>query len=270
MKSEIYFTTGDFAKLCDVTKQTLFHYDQIGLLQPAHKDEKGYRYYSYTQYDAMYVIESLKEMEMPLKEIKGFISETTPATMIELFKEKSRQISEKIDTLRSIQNTIEKKIAITEQAIKTDFGEIVLTEADAEYLYLSTPLLSRNDSENRAAISDFYKVCMKELHEKYSIGAMIKIDNIEQDDYDSFDHLFAKTDYTDSLPLMKNDKTLQVTGYHTGQYEDASITYDAIFDFIKDHRLKPLDYLYAEPILDRISVSDSDEYVTKITVPVVE
>lgn len=34
MKSEIYFTTGDFAKLCEVTKQTLFHYDNIGLLCP--------------------------------------------------------------------------------------------------------------------------------------------------------------------------------------------------------------------------------------------
>ncbi|AHZ14560.1 hypothetical protein V529_05340 [Bacillus velezensis SQR9] len=27
-----YFTTGEFAKLCHVKKQTLFHYDEIGLL----------------------------------------------------------------------------------------------------------------------------------------------------------------------------------------------------------------------------------------------
>lgn len=29
-----YFTTGEFAKLCHVKKQTLFHYDEIGLLSP--------------------------------------------------------------------------------------------------------------------------------------------------------------------------------------------------------------------------------------------
>lgn len=29
-----YFTTGEFSKLCHVKKQTLFHYDEIGLLSP--------------------------------------------------------------------------------------------------------------------------------------------------------------------------------------------------------------------------------------------
>lgn len=270
MKSEIYFTTGDFAKLCEVTKQTLFHYDHIGLLEPHHKDKKGYRYYSYTQFDTMYVIESLKEMEMPLREIKNFISVTTPDTMIELFKEKSRQISEKINNLASIQNTIEKKILITEQAKSTDFNEIVLTEAGAEYLYLSAPLLNYDDDENKAAISDFYKVCMRELHEKYSIGAMMKIEDAANRKIESFEYLFAKTDYTDALPLIKKDKTMWVIGYHTGQYENVAVTFDAIFDFIEKKKLTPVDYLYAEPILDRISVNDSGKYVTQIAVPVTQ
>ncbi|AEN88454.1 Multidrug-efflux transporter 2 regulator [Priestia megaterium WSH-002] len=31
---EKYFTTGEFANLCRIKKQTLFHYDEIGLLSP--------------------------------------------------------------------------------------------------------------------------------------------------------------------------------------------------------------------------------------------
>lgn len=267
MRSEIYFTTGDFAKLCEVTKQTLFHYDNIGLLRPHHKDEKGYRYYSYTQFDTMYVIESLKEMEMPLSEIKEFISITTPDTMIDMFTEQSRQISEKINNLASIQNTIEKKILITEEAKKTDFSKIVLSEADEEYLYLSAPL-DNDDDENRAAISNFYKVCMRELHEKYSIGALIKIESSAVFEIGSFEYLFAKTDYTDALPLAKKEQTLQITGYHVGKYEAVSDTYKRIFSFIKENSLKAADHFYAEPILDRISVNDSEKYVTKITIPV--
>ncbi|MFE4512310.1 MerR family DNA-binding transcriptional regulator, partial [Bacillus subtilis] len=42
-----YFTTGEFSKLCRVKKQTLFHYDEIGLFSPEIKKENGYRYYSY-------------------------------------------------------------------------------------------------------------------------------------------------------------------------------------------------------------------------------
>ena len=38
-KIENHFTTGEFAKLCGVKKQTLFHYDEIGLLIPEQVDE---------------------------------------------------------------------------------------------------------------------------------------------------------------------------------------------------------------------------------------
>ena len=46
MKEKQYFTTGEFAKICEIEKHVLFYYDQIGLLQPAFVDENNYRYYS--------------------------------------------------------------------------------------------------------------------------------------------------------------------------------------------------------------------------------
>ena len=36
--------TGEFARLCNTNKRTLFHYDEIGLFSPAYTDEKGYRF----------------------------------------------------------------------------------------------------------------------------------------------------------------------------------------------------------------------------------
>ncbi|MES9688512.1 MerR family DNA-binding transcriptional regulator, partial [Bacillus sp. JJ353] len=57
-----YFTTGEFAKLCHVKKQTLFHYDEIGLLSPEIKKENGYRYYSYNQFELFQVINLFKEV----------------------------------------------------------------------------------------------------------------------------------------------------------------------------------------------------------------
>ena len=37
-QSELYFTTGEFAKILGVKKHTLFHYDEIGLFSPAVAD----------------------------------------------------------------------------------------------------------------------------------------------------------------------------------------------------------------------------------------
>ena len=40
------FKTSSFAALCGVKKDTLLHYDHIGLLQPHSIGENGYRYYA--------------------------------------------------------------------------------------------------------------------------------------------------------------------------------------------------------------------------------
>ena len=61
-----HFTTGEFAKLCRVKKQTLFHYDDIGILSPEIVARNGYRYYSYKQLETFYMIATLKELDMPL------------------------------------------------------------------------------------------------------------------------------------------------------------------------------------------------------------
>ena len=70
--------TGDFAKLCNTNKRTLIHYDEIGLFSPAYTDEKGYRYYSENQCDTFFTITCLKEIGMPLKEIKQYIDHKNP------------------------------------------------------------------------------------------------------------------------------------------------------------------------------------------------
>ena len=43
-------TTGQFAKIVRVSKDTLFYYDKIGLFKPEIVSKNGYRYYSYNQY----------------------------------------------------------------------------------------------------------------------------------------------------------------------------------------------------------------------------
>lgn len=73
-----YFTTGEFAKLCHVKKQTLFHYDEIGLLSPEIKKANGYRYYSYHQFELFQVISLFKEVGIPLKRIKPLLTDKTP------------------------------------------------------------------------------------------------------------------------------------------------------------------------------------------------
>ena len=53
MERSIYMTTGEFAKMVGVTKDTLFHYDDINLFSPEIVGENGYRYYSINQAETL-------------------------------------------------------------------------------------------------------------------------------------------------------------------------------------------------------------------------
>lgn len=63
-------------------KQTLFHYDEIGLLEPEYKNENGYRYYTIQQAEAYSVIDMLKEIGMSLAEIKDFLHSKTQRRLL--------------------------------------------------------------------------------------------------------------------------------------------------------------------------------------------
>lgn len=67
-------STGEFAKLCQVNKKTLFHYDKIGILKPYAITNQGYRYYALHQLDTMNTIKMFQRLGMSLKDMQHFIS----------------------------------------------------------------------------------------------------------------------------------------------------------------------------------------------------
>ena len=81
-QTEMRFTTGEFAALCGVTKHTLFHYDETGIFSPAIRGENGYRYYAPAQIEVFQVISSLKELGMPLSDIKAYLDRRSPETLL--------------------------------------------------------------------------------------------------------------------------------------------------------------------------------------------
>ena len=68
------FTSGEFAKFCNTTKDTLFHYDDINLLKPAKIAPNGYRIIiSCNQAFLFDMISLLKEVGLSLEEIKIYM-----------------------------------------------------------------------------------------------------------------------------------------------------------------------------------------------------
>ena len=66
---------GDFSRATHLSVTTLRHYHQVGLLEPAAVNpDTGYRYYSAHQIPTAQVIRRLRDLEMPVADVKAVLA----------------------------------------------------------------------------------------------------------------------------------------------------------------------------------------------------
>jgi len=68
------YSTGEYARIAQVSKRLLRYYDEIGLFQPVKIDnESGHRYYSASQLPELNRILALKDLGLSLNQIQRFV-----------------------------------------------------------------------------------------------------------------------------------------------------------------------------------------------------
>jgi DNA-binding transcriptional MerR regulator len=103
-------TVGDFSRATQLTIKTLRHYHEIGLLEPAEVDRAtSYRYYAPSQIPQAQVIRRLRDLDMPVADVKAVVSTTDAATRNALIGKHLERLETElartrvaVDSLRSI------------------------------------------------------------------------------------------------------------------------------------------------------------------------
>lgn len=267
-----YFNTGEFAKLCNIKKQTLFHYDDIGLLSPEIKTENGYRYYSVQQFEVFNVILVLKELKMPLKEIKAYLDNKTPDALIKLFEHKITEVHKEIDHLTKIQKFMETKINITKKACSIDYSKITLEVLKEEKLVLSRSIQNLSYKDYLKAVSEHMEYCnLHHLDTGHSISVMISKKNVLDGVNENYSYVYTKLVSNKNAKvksIFTKPKGLYAVAYHVGSYTTIDKTYKRILAFLTEANLNIGDYAYEEYVLDETTMKGYDNYVTQILVEV--
>ena len=272
-KFKQHFSSGEFAKLCNVTKHTLFYYDEIGLFSPEIIDSNGYRYYSVNQYDTFDVITIFKDLGMPLKDIKAYLDNRSPQGLVSLLKTQDEIISKKIYDLTKIKNLIENKIQITESVSDIDSSTIHILEAfQDEYFITSEEAIQTDDLNITKYIAQLINLCNeKKLFAHYSmIGIHHKCDILDCN-YIKYSNFGIKIDeiYDDtSLNYHIKPKGFYLTAYHAGSFDTIGETYEKLKCYANLNNISLGDFFYEELLIDSLSVKNYDEYLSKISVNV--
>jgi len=93
---------GDFARATHLSVKALRHYQEAGLLAPAEVDpDSGYRRYDLAQIPTAQVIRRLRDLDMPLDDIRGVLRATDLAERGELITRHLRRLEEELSRTQS-------------------------------------------------------------------------------------------------------------------------------------------------------------------------
>lgn len=102
------YRIGEFAAMGGVSAKTLRFYDEIGLLRPASVDPRtSYRLYLSRQLEELAAILALKEIGVPLAEVRRLTRKTDPA----------RSLKDRCEMLNDLKRTLELSIQTASQSL---------------------------------------------------------------------------------------------------------------------------------------------------------
>lgn len=270
-KNVKYLTTGEFAKLCKVNKQTLFYYDQIGLLSPLFKNEKGYRFYSINQIDLFYVIDLLKTLGMSLHDIQQYTQNKSPESFLTLMYQQKDEIVKMRQEIEMKEKLIDTKIALVEESLQIDFDQITLQHLPEAMLYLSRNIENMTDDEFVEVVSEFIgELNEAKLDTGYPIGGITKREQVLKGEYSNYSFLYIEQPQPkEGYPYFQAVKGDFLIGYHIGEDQTIHHTYERLFAELERLDLTLGDYVFEEYIYDTVVKNDNEQYVTKIMMQVV-
>ncbi|OOM15958.1 MerR family transcriptional regulator [Clostridium saccharobutylicum] len=269
--SKILFKAGEFAALCNVKKDTLFYYDELGLLKPEIVSKNGYRYYSAKQLATFNIIQSLKEVGTPLKEIKSYMEKQDTKNFLSILKRKQIQLKKEQKRLNQIDKLLKNTIATIEHAQSVNCGEVQIEYCTEEYyIVIEAPEVSYTDEKAfHMKMQEHISYCRKNYYyNEFPLGEIILFENLKRGIFER-KYFCSKIDHkANSEYLFIKPAGTYAVLFHKGAYETLPHAYHKFKEYIEQNGYEIIGNAYEEDQLYFLSVSDPNQYLLKISIQI--
>jgi len=117
------YTVGDLSKELNIPASTIRYYDSEGLLPFVERSNGGMRVFDDTGYQALLVLECLKQSGMSIKEMKSFIEmvkkgDDSLEDRRKLFESRRESLRKQMEELKSTEEILDFKVWYYTEAVK--------------------------------------------------------------------------------------------------------------------------------------------------------
>lgn len=265
------YRIGMFSQLGKVTIKTLHHYDEVGLLVPAHVDtETGYRYYSTDQLFQLHEIVALRQMGFSIHEITAIVDGHDIAEILQ---------QRKVELEQEAQTVTDQLLRLNHYIKKQKEGESMNYQAVIKDIPSCIVFSSRQVVPNYAALMDVVPALgakvkaanpgLKCAESEYCFNIYhdgeYKESNIDIEICEAVTH---KGKESDGFIFKEIPAVTVATVMHKGAYEDLRAAYAYAFKWVEENGYTVAG-LPRESYIDGIwNKEDVADWLTELQIPI--
>ncbi len=260
----------EFSNYVGISKASLRHYDEIGLLKPTKRgltNSNKNRYYSNNQLADGRMIRIFTEIGITLNKIEEVMRNRSPEAVLKLLNKQSKKISSRIKLLYESLNIINEYNELLIESIRATESDIDVIELPEKRIILDEANIPDDINDLFTAFSRF----CESPHDPAVNAAMPigryfnSMDNFQKKQLNP-NRLFA----IDPNGNEKWTSGLYMIGYARGPYGIPNDLPGRMITYAKDNGLSFTGPVYNIYLLNEISVADPSQYLLKAFVSVKE
>ena len=267
---EVFFSIGEFARLCAPTKDTLFYYESIGLLKPR-RQANGYRQYTAEDFFIFNVIQVLRQTGSSLEEIREHLAHHDTEQTLDFFQEKRQQLAEKRRQLEQMEQFLAHNIAITQFALQAVYDQPHI-EQQAEEKLLVVPLAAGEGEDIQGItrrLSDHFKTCREGgLLEQFPLGSIIPRAHVLMGSDEEIYFTSRVPEDFQGGPLVTKPAGRYATLLHKGDYASFSQGYAILLEYISQKKLEIIGDCYVRDLVSYLASGIEENFILQISIQV--
>lgn len=270
------FRIGEFAKLCDVTKDTLFHYEKMNLIKPQRMDSNGYRFYGAEQFFYMEMIKCLKESGLSLQQIYEFKEEYNATQYLKMLQQQKEYLRQELQRIQRLYDSLSESIRMTTEAMHEPLDEPKIVAMEEDYLITwRVDTGARNPQTQVVAeagtISSLLKYCSRlGITPTQPLGSIVSKQNLIQGKNFSDRCYFHVSEKLDDEHFLLRPRGNYLTMLHKGLYDGSEEAYQILHRYIGEKRLRICGDGYESELIGYLGSGRPEDFIIRYEIPVEE
>ncbi|WKY43378.1 MerR family transcriptional regulator [Eubacteriaceae bacterium ES2] len=268
---KLFYNSGEFAALCNTSKETLRHYRQIDLLKPEQIAANGYCRYSDLQVNDFYLIDILKSSGCSLEKIRQIFATPVHTDLRMILEEQLALLLLDKEKLllkeKRLRQSIEKFKLLGDPTL---LGNCHVTETSVEEYFIGTPIASNLNDPAAFVIAQqqHFRYCRDHgFGEEYQLSFLLLHESFLKRDYFKGSYILSRIPQSVKSDLLFIKPAGRYLRLIKPWNPDMAETYDLILNYASEQSLSICGNVY-EAEISLYMQGDEGNYFTELMVEI--